>query len=132
MLIAKAGLDGHDRGARVIVRALQEAGFEVAYTGIRRTPEQIAEQAASFGAEVIGVSTLSGAHMALVPRLIDALGRQGLETVPLLVGGIVPESDRTALLEAGVVAVFGPGTSTGDVLEAMRETVASRRRAARA
>ena len=132
VLIAKPGLDGHDRGARVIVRALREAGFDVAYTGIRRTPEQIAEQAKSFAAEVVGVSTLSGAHMHLVPRLIDALQQQGLETVPLLVGGIVPESDRTALLEAGVVAVFGPGASTRNVVKAFWETVASRRRGGRA
>ena len=127
VLVAKPGLDGHDRGARIVVRALREAGFEVAYTGIRRTPEQIAEQAQAFGAEVVGVSTLSGAHMELIPRLMDALDRRGLETVPVMAGGIIPESDREALSEMGVVAIFGTGTSTADILTAMRETVASAR-----
>ena len=127
VLVAKPGLDGHDRGARIVVRALREAGFEVAYTGIRRTPEQIAEQAQAFGAEVVGISTLSGAHMELIPRLIDALERRGLETVPVMAGGIIPESDREALSEMGVAAIFGPGTSTADILTAMRETVASAR-----
>ena len=127
VLVAKPGLDGHDRGARVVVRALREAGFEVAYTGIRRTPEQIAEQAQTFDAEVVGVSTLSGAHMGLITRLMDALERRGLETVPVMVGGIIPESDRTAMLEMGVVAIFGPGTSTADILKAMREAIASAR-----
>ena len=127
VLVAKPGLDGHDRGARIVVRALREAGFEVAYTGIRRTPEQIAEQAQAFGAEVVGISTLSGAHMELIPRLMDALDRRGLETVPVMAGGIIPESDREALSEMGVVAIFGPGTSTADILTAMRETVASAR-----
>ena len=127
VLVAKPGLDGHDRGARIVVRALREAGFEVAYTGIRRTPEQIAEQAQAFGAEVVGVSTLSGAHMELIPRLMDALDRRGLETVRVMAGGIIPESDREALSEMGVVAIFGPGTSTADILTAMREVIASAR-----
>ena len=130
MLIAKPGLDGHDRGARIVVRALRDAGFEVAYTGIRRTPEEIAEAASEFGAEVVGLSILSGAHMALVPRVMEALQRRGLETVPVIAGGIIPGHDRTALLEMGVVAIFGPGSRTGDIVTAVRETVASRRRGA--
>ncbi len=123
ILIAKPGLDGHDRGARVIVRALREAGYDVAYTGIRRTPEQIADQAADHGAELVGLSILSGAHMELVPRVLDALQRRGLETVPLIVGGIIPEPDRRALLEMGVVAVFGPGALTADIIEKVRASM---------
>ena len=117
ILMAKPGLDGHDRGVRVIARALEEAGYDVTYTGIRRTPEQIADQAADVGAELIGLSILSGAHMELVPRVLDALQERGLETVPLMVGGIIPEPDRIALLEMGVVAVFGPGALTADIIE---------------
>jgi methylmalonyl-CoA mutase C-terminal domain/subunit len=117
ILIAKPGLDGHDRGARVIVRALREAGFEVAYSGIRRTPEEIADQAAEGGAELVGLSILSGAHMELVPRVLDAFQKRGLETIPLVVGGIIPEPDRAALLEMGVVALFGPGSLTSDIIE---------------
>lgn len=126
ILIAKPGLDGHDRGARVIVRALREAGFEVTYTGIRRTPEEIADQAVDGGAELVGLSILSGAHMDLVPRVIDALQKRGLETVPLMVGGIIPEPDRVALLEMGVVAVFGPGALTSDVIEKVSTALPSR------
>ena len=130
VLIAKPGLDGHDRGAQVIVRSLREAGFEVAYTGIRRTPDQIAEQAGEFGAELVGISLLSGAHVELVPQVMEALTRRGLESVPVAAGGIIPEADRTALLEMGVVAIFGPGSRTGDITAALRDAVASRRRAA--
>ena len=130
VLIAKPGLDGHDRGALVIVRSLREAGFEVAYTGIRNTPEQIAAQAEEFGADLVGVSILSGAHMALIPRVMDALAQRGLDTVPLVAGGIIPEQDRTALLEMGVVAVFGPGSRTSDIADALRQAVAARRRGA--
>ena len=131
VLIAKPGLDGHDRGARVIVRALEEAGIAVAYTGIRRTPAQIADQAAEFEADVVGVSILSGAHMELIPQVLDALQERGLETVPVLAGGIIPEQDRTALLEMGVVAVFGPGSMLATITEAMRKAAESRRRAQR-
>jgi methylmalonyl-CoA mutase C-terminal domain/subunit len=130
VLIAKPGLDGHDRGVQVIVRSLREVGFEVAYTGIRRTPEQIAEQAHEFGAELVGISLLSGAHMELVPQVMEALTRRGLESVPVAAGGIIPESDRAALLEMGVVAIFGPGSRTADIIEALRGAVASRRRVA--
>lgn len=121
VLIAKPGLDGHDRGARMIVRSLQDAGFQVAYTGIRRTPEQIAAQAAEFGADVVGVSILSGAHLELLPRVMDALAKRGLETIPVVAGGIIPEQDRTALLEMGVVAIFGPGSRTGAIIETLRK-----------
>ena len=130
VLIAKPGLDGHDRGALVIVRALREAGFEVAYTGIRRTPDEIAAAAEEFGAELVGVSILSGAHLELIPRVIGALARRGLETVPVVAGGIIPERDRAALFEMGVVAVFGPGSRRDDIAQTLRETVASHRRGA--
>ena len=130
VLIAKPGLDGHDRGARVIVRALREAGFDVAYTGIRRTPEEIARHAAEFGAELVGLSILSGAHLELVPAVVEALQHHGLETAPVVAGGIIPESDRAALLEMGVVAIFGPGSRTDDIVRTLGETIASARRGA--
>ncbi len=127
VLIAKAGLDGHDRGARIVVRALREAGFEVAYTGIRRTPDEVAEQAAESGAELVGMSILSGAHLDLVPGVMDAMARRGLETVPVVVGGIIPEYDRAALLEMGVVAIFGPGSRTSEIVKRLGEVVAAKR-----
>ena len=128
VLIAKPGLDGHDRGARVIVRLLREAGFEVRYTGIRRTPDEIAEQAREFGAEAVGLSILSGAHMELVPAVMDALQRAGLEHVPLIAGGIIPPQDRTALLEMGVAAIFTPGTRSADLVPALRTAAEAGRR----
>lgn len=128
VLIAKPGLDGHDRGAHMIARALREAGFEVGYTGIRRTPEEIAREAEQFGAELVGLSILSGAHMELVPEVIDALAERGLDTVPVAVGGIIPEHDRTALLEMGIVAIFGPGSRTEDVKKALEDAIAAFRR----
>ncbi|MCY4581361.1 MAG: cobalamin B12-binding domain-containing protein [Chloroflexi bacterium] len=129
VLIAKPGLDGHDRGARVIVRLLRESGFDVAYTGIRRTPDEIAEQAREFGAEAVGLSILSGAHMELVPAVIEALQRAGLEHVPLIAGGIIPPQDRTALLEMGVAAIFTPGARSDDLLTALRAAAEAGRRA---
>ena len=129
VLIAKPGLDGHDRGARVIVRVLREAGFEVRYTGIRRTPDEIAEQAREFRAEAVGLSILSGAHMELVPAVIDALQRAGLEHVPLIAGGIIPPQDRTALLEMGVAAIFTPGARSADLVPALRAAAEAGRRA---
>ena len=129
VLIAKPGLDGHDRGARVIVRLLREAGFEVRYTGIRRTPDEIAEQAREFRAEAVGLSILSGAHMELVPAVMDALQRAGLEHVPLIAGGIIPPQDRTALLEMGVAAIFTPGTRSADLVPALRAAAEAGRRA---
>ena len=113
ILIAKPGLDGHERGALVLVRALREAGFEVDYTGIRQTPEAIAQRAKDLGAGAVGLSILSGAHMDLIPRVLDSLRDQGLDDVPVLVGGIIPEEDKIALLEMGIVAVFGPGSRGG-------------------
>ena len=128
VLIAKPGLDGHDRGAHMVVRALREAGFEVGYTGIRRTPAEIAAEAEEFGAELVGLSILSGAHMELVPKVIDALAQRGLDTVPIAVGGIIPEHDRTALLEMGIVAIFGPGSRTEDIKKSLEDAVAAFRR----
>lgn len=128
VLIAKPGLDGHDRGAKVLVRALREEGFDVAYTGIRQTPDDIAAQAQAHGSSLVGLSVLSGAHLELTPRVLDALERRGLGDVPVMVGGIIPEADRRALLEMGVAAVFGPGTTTGAVAEAIRKTLDAARR----
>ena len=128
VLIAKPGLDGHDRGARVIVRLLRESGFEVEYTGIRKTPDEIADQARRFGAEVVGLSILSGAHMELVPAVMDALQRAGLEHVPLIAGGIIPPQDRTALLEMGVAAIFTPGARSADLVPALRAAAEAGRR----
>ncbi|MEX2598776.1 MAG: cobalamin B12-binding domain-containing protein [Dehalococcoidia bacterium] len=130
VLIAKPGLDGHDRGARMIVRVLEDAGFHVAYTGIRRTPEQIADEAKESGADVVGLSILSGAHMELIPRVLEALAQRGLEAVPVLAGGIIPEQDRLNLLEMGVVAVFGPGARSDVIIETFRGTAALRKRPA--
>ncbi len=127
VLIGKPGLDGHDRGALVLVRALREEGFEVTYTGIRHTPESIARQARESSAEIVGLSILSGAHLELIPRVIDALDAEGLEGVPVVAGGIIPEEDRPALLEMGVVAVFGPGSRTADIAALLRQTIEARR-----
>ncbi len=124
VLIAKPGLDGHDRGALVLVRALRDAGFDVAYTGIRRTPAEIADEAQRFGAELVGLSMLSGAHMTLTPRVLDALEERGLGAVPVMAGGIIPEADRRALLEMGVAAVFGPGARAADISAAIRAALA--------
>ena len=129
ILIAKPGLDGHDRGARMVIRLLREAGFEVRYTGIRKTPDEIAVEAREFEADAVGVSILSGAHMELIPAVMDALQRAGLEHVPLVAGGIIPQQDRTALLEMGVVAIFGPGTRSDDLIPALRLAAEAGRRA---
>jgi len=126
VLIAKPGLDGHDRGAKVIARALRDAGMEVIYTGLRQTPEMIAEAALHEDVHAVGLSVLSGAHMALVPRTLALLHQQGQGHVPLLIGGIIPDEDVPALKEMGVTAIFGPGTSTQDVIEAFQLAVAQR------
>ncbi len=120
VLIAKPGLDGHDRGAKVIARALRDAGMEVIYTGLRQTPQMIAEAALQEDVDVVGLSILSGAHMALVPRVKELLDAEGLEDVLLLVGGIIPDQDVPRLLELGVSAVFGPGTSTQEIVAHIR------------
>ena len=112
VLIAKPGLDGHDRGAKVIARALRDAGMEVIYTGLRQTPQMIAEAALQEDVDVVGLSILSGAHMTLIPRIREAMNEAELNDVPIIVGGIIPDEDRSALTEMGVIGVFGPGTST--------------------
>jgi methylmalonyl-CoA mutase C-terminal domain/subunit len=117
VLIAKPGLDGHDRGAKVIARALRDAGMEVIYTGLRQTPEMVAEAALQEDVDVVGLSILSGAHMALVPRILELMKESGLDDVPVIVGGIIPDSDSQTLLELGISGVFGPGTSTEDIIE---------------
>jgi methylmalonyl-CoA mutase C-terminal domain/subunit len=125
VLIAKPGLDGHDRGAKVIARALRDAGMEVIYTGLRQTPEMIAEAALQEDVDVIGLSILSGAHMALVPRILEELRAQGLEDVLVVVGGIIPDEDITPLKDMGVSEVFGPGTNTEAIVEHIRTKLAS-------
>jgi methylmalonyl-CoA mutase C-terminal domain/subunit len=117
VLIAKPGLDGHDRGAKVIARALRDAGMEVIYTGLRQTPVMIAEAALQEDVDAVGLSILSGAHMVLVPRVIELLRANGQENVNVFVGGIIPEIDVPRLLEMGVKSVYGPGTSTSTVVE---------------
>ena len=116
VLVAKPGLDGHDRGAKVIARALRDAGMEVIYTGIRQTPRMVVQAAAQEDVSVLGLSILSGAHMELLPEIMRLLGEQGMDDVLVVLGGIVPEEDRDALSEIGVSAVFGPGTSTNDII----------------
>lgn len=115
VLVAKPGLDGHDRGAKVVARALHDAGMQVFYTGIRQTPEMIAEAAFDGRVDVIGLSILSGAHLELCPQIMEHLGAKGLRNVPVLVGGIIPEEDVPALSDMGIRAVFGPGTRTREI-----------------
>lgn len=124
VLVAKVGLDGHDRGAKVIARALRDAGMEVIYTGLQQTPEMIAEAALQEDVQVVGLSILSGAHMTLVPRVVEALKEQDLEDVTVLVGGIIPADDVIKLKEAGVKGVFGPGSKTEEIVQFIREQVA--------
>jgi methylmalonyl-CoA mutase, C-terminal domain len=121
VLIAKPGLDGHDRGAKVIARALRDAGMEVVYTGIRQTPEMIAEAALQEDVDVVGMSILSGAHMALFPRVMALLRENGMEDVLVVVGGIIPDEDVPVLQQMGIQAVFGPGTSTDEIVRFIRE-----------
>lgn len=123
VLIAKPGLDGHDRGAKVIARAFRDAGMEVIYTGLRQTPDMIAETALQEDVSIVGLSILSGAHMTLVPRVMDALKAAGLDDVVVLVGGIIPESDAQALKALGVDAVFGPGAPMEEVVAFARSAV---------
>lgn len=129
VLVAKPGLDGHDRGAKVIARALRDAGMEVIYTGLRQTPEMVAEAALQEDVDVVGLSILSGAHLALTPRVLELLHANGLGDVPVFVGGIIPDEDLPRLKEMGVAEVFGPGTSTETVVEAVKRA-AKRRQAA--
>lgn len=120
VLIAKPGLDGHDRGAKVLARGLRDEGFEVVYTGLRQTPEMVATAALQEDVDVVGLSILSGAHMTLVPRVTALLHEQGLDDVLVVVGGIIPDDDAPALREAGVAATFGPGTTIGEVADFLR------------
>jgi len=124
VLIAKPGLDGHDRGAKVIARALRDAGMEVIYTGIRQTPEMIAEAALQEDVDVLGLSILSGAHMALFPRVIELLHENDMEDVLVLAGGIIPDEDVPALHEMGIQGVFGPGTPTDEIIRFIHENAA--------
>jgi len=117
VLVAKPGLDGHDRGAKVIARALRDSGMEVIYTGIRQTPQMIAQAAAQEDVDVLGLSILSGAHMELLPGVMELLHEQGLDDILVVVGGIIPEEDRQTLLDLGISGVFGPGTSTKEIIE---------------
>jgi len=117
ILIAKPGLDGHDRGAKVIARALRDAGFEVIYTGLRQTPEMIAEAALQEDVDVVGLSILSGAHMALVPKIREVMNANELGDVPIILGGIIPDEDKPALELLGVKGIFGPGTNTESIVE---------------
>lgn len=125
ILIAKPGLDGHDRGAKVIAKALRDGGFEVIYTGLRQTPEMIVEAALQEDVQAIGLSILSGAHMTLVPRIMELLRQQGLGDVLVFVGGIIPDEDIPMLLELGVRGVFGPGTPTDRVVAFIRQELAA-------
>jgi methylmalonyl-CoA mutase, C-terminal domain len=123
VVIAKAGLDGHDRGAKIIARALRDAGMEVIYTGLHQTPEQIVETAIQEDADAVGVSLLSGAHMTLVPRILDLLRENGAEDVIVLLGGTIPDDDADELRKRGVSEVFGPGAPTAAIVEFLKGTV---------
>ena len=121
IIIAKAGLDGHDRGAKVVARALRDAGYEVIYTGLRQTPEQIVQAAIEEDADAIGLSILSGAHNYLFPRLLELLKQEGAQDIMLFGGGVIPEDDIESLLKAGVATLFTPGTPTTDLVAFLKE-----------
>ena len=123
MVIAKPGLDGHDRGAKIIARALRDAGMEVIYTGLHQTPEQIVETAIQEDADAVGVSILSGAHMTLVPRIVEGLHERGADDVLVVVGGTIPQDDAAELKSGGVAEVFGPGATTGEIVDFLRGAV---------
>jgi methylmalonyl-CoA mutase, C-terminal domain len=124
VVVAKPGLDGHDRGAKIIARALRDAGMEVIYTGLHQTPEQIAETVIQEDADAVGLSILSGAHMTLVPRVVDLLKQQGADDVVVTVGGTIPAEDIDELKKLGVSAVFTPGSSTQEIVDYIRSAVA--------
>jgi len=123
VLVAKPGLDGHDRGAKVIARALRDAGMEVIYTGLRQTPEMIVNAALQEDVQVIGLSILSGAHRAIVPRVLELLREKGLDDVKLIIGGIVPDDEADELKKQGVAAVFQPGASLDSIVQFIRSAV---------
>lgn len=127
VLIAKAGLDGHDRGAKVVAAALRDAGFEVIYTGLRQTPEAVARAAVQEDADAVGLSSLSGAHMTLFPRILQLLSDEGAGHILLFGGGVIPAADVEKLNAQGVGRIFAPGTNTGDIVAYLREEVARRR-----
>ena len=126
VLVAKPGLDGHDRGAKVIARALRDAGMEVIYTGIRQTPQMIVEAALQEDVDVVGLSVLSGAHMTLFPQIVRGLEERGMSDVLVVAGGIIPEEDREPLLQQGINALFGPGASTQEIVAYIQEAVVER------
>ena len=126
VLIAKPGLDGHDRGAKVIARALRDAGFEVIYTGIRQTPEMVAEAALQEDVDAIGLSILSGAHLTLFPKVLGALRARGMDDVVVWAGGITPREDVPKLLDVGIARVFGPGSPTTETIEFLRQVLGER------
>jgi methylmalonyl-CoA mutase C-terminal domain/subunit len=126
VLIAKPGLDGHDRGAKVVARALRDAGMEVIYTGIRQTPAMIAEAALQEDVQVVGLSILSGAHLELFPRVVEELKQRGVDDVLLFCGGIIPQEDIAKIREMGFQGVFGPGTDTNDIIEFVKNSAPAR------
>ena len=126
VLVAKPGLDGHDRGAKVIARALRDSGMEVIYTGIRQSPQMIAQAAAQEDVDVIGMSILSGAHLEIFPEIMNLLSEQGMDDVIVVVGGIIPEIDRQPLRDLGIAEVFGPGTTTGSIVEFIQRKMKER------
>jgi methylmalonyl-CoA mutase C-terminal domain/subunit len=123
VLVAKPGLDGHDRGAKVVARALRDAGMEVIYTGLRQTPEMVAEAALQEDVDAVGLSILSGAHMALVPRILELLKANAQQNVKVFLGGIIPDDDAKALQAMGVSGIYGPGTPTDDIVKDVRKAV---------
>ena len=123
VLVAKPGLDGHDRGAKVVARALRDAGMEVIYTGLRQTPEMISETALQEDVDVVGLSILSGAHMTLAPKIVEQLKENEMDNVLVVIGGIIPEEDVVPLQQMGVDGVFGPGTTTGDIVKFIQQNV---------
>jgi methylmalonyl-CoA mutase C-terminal domain/subunit len=127
VLVAKPGLDGHDRGAKVVARALRDSGMEVIYTGLRQTPDMIAQSALQEDVDVVGVSILSGAHLELFPLILEKLREKGLGNTMVLAGGIIPEEDHPAMREMGIEGVFGPGTSTSDIADFIRKAVSEKR-----
>jgi len=126
VLVGKPGLDGHDRGAKVIARALRDSGMEVIYTGIRQSPQMIAQAASQEDVDVIGMSILSGAHLEILPEIMSLLKDQGMDDVIVVVGGIIPEVDRQPLKDLGIAEVFGPGTTTGSIVEFIQEKINER------
>ena len=127
VLIAKPGLDGHDRGAKVLARGLRDEGFEVIYTGLRQTPEMIADAAEQEDVDVIGLSILSGAHMALLPRTVSLVRERGMDDVLIAAGGIIPDADIGKLKDAGIAEIFGPGTSIGQIARYFRDNARRQR-----